>query len=447
MSDTETQTVKKQNSVIIQRLWWLQPAWLFAFVVGVTMTLAVLQSDRSYLLYNTPKYINATHGLMALGAIIVFAIGCNLAEVTGRKSEPIDRVAIPLLTSSLKFLFALTTFGYFVWLLVAIKNGFSISMLREVLFGDDAGAVYELATDVFANISGVTTCTQFAMAAVPLGVWLFATGYRNAIWFVGIIIAIAFARAFMLSERLSLVELVVPAGVIIVRQYFLNQRISSWAAWGLRGAPLFGVIVLMVFFGSAEYLRSWKLYQKDFDSIASFTVWRISGYYTTALNNGAMALETKANYALPYYTIQSLWAFPGVSTSPLGYKNLTGVNPENQHLYMLERFGTEELNNFGGLFGPALDYGTLGFLVFWFGSGFVSGRLHRSFLVGSLAGIMLYPLFFLAILEVPRILYLPNQRIFPSLVAIAAIVWLAYRQTRLSNATRGVPASKLQASR
>ena len=72
---------------------------------------------------------------------------------------------------------------------------------------------------------------------------------------------------------------------------------------------------------------------------------------------------------------------------------------------MLEQFGTPELNNEGRLFQPALDFGLGGYVLFWLASGFVSGRLYRHYLVGTLAGLTLYPLVVIAILETPRFLY------------------------------------------
>lgn len=423
------------SSVSIQRLWWLHPAWLFALINGSTIALAISQSEQNYLLYNTPKYINAYHGLLAIGVILAFMVGCNLALLTGQTPKQIPKQSMALLKSSVHGLFGLTIFGYMVWLFIGIKNGFSLSLIRDVLFGDDAGMVYEVATDVFQNISGVTTCTQFAIAAIPLGVWLYSTGYRQVAWLIGFVLAIAFFRAFILSERISLVELVVPATIVFVRQYMLNRKIPEVMGWCLTGAPFLGVLVLLLFFGSAEYFRSWKLYQKDFDSVAEFTVWRISGYYTTSHNNSAMVLETNQKFALPYFTIQSLWLFPGVPKSPFGYKNLTGQDPEQQHFNILEKFATEELNNYGGLFAPAFDFGIIGLFVYWFGCGFAAGKLYRCYRVGSIAGITLYPLVFLSILEVPRFLYIPNQRVFPSLIAIIGIIWLVSRQAQPANST------------
>lgn len=396
------------------------------------MALAISQSDQNYQLYNTPKYLTGYHGLLAIGSIVAFGIGCQFAIVTGRSPRPLDSESQPWLRLCFFAIFGLALFGYLVWFAVAIKNGFSIGLLRETLLGDDHKAAFLLSKEIFVSVPGVTTCAQFAPATIPLGIWLFSRNNRFLIVPLVIILLIGLARSLILNERIAFIELMVPASIITIRQFVLYRPIPWIAYAGLKIAPFLGIIVLLFFFGCAEYFRSWKFYQKDFDSIAEFTVWRLSGYYTTAHNNGAMALETGLDNRLPFFTFQSLWVFPGVSGLPIGFSNLVGVDALAQRDYMLERYGTIELNNEGGLFAPAVDFGILGFLVFWFGAGFLSGKLYRSFMVGSIAGIALYPFIFLGILEVPRFLYLSNQRVFPSLVAIIAIIWSVHYLSRMS---------------
>ncbi len=111
-----------------------------------------------------------------------------------------------------------------------------------------------------------------------------------------------------------------------------------------------------------------------------------------------------------------------MANSSFSYQALNGFDPEERHRETLERFGTPELNNQGGLFSPAMDFGWAGYFVFWSLSGVIAGRLYRGFLAGSLGGLLFYPLVFVAILEVPRLLYLSSVRSFPSLVLLCVIV-------------------------
>jgi hypothetical protein len=322
-------------------------------------------------------------------------------------------------------------FGYAAWLAVGVKNGFSIAVLRELLTTDDPLFAENLHRDVFNTIQGVTTCTQFGVAAVPLGVWLFFRGRRNVIWAIVGMFGLAVLRAIVFSERLAVIELLVPATIVTLRMQFLGHKCSSGRRWFFELAPIAGAIALLLFFGSFEYFRSWRFYRYEFDSYPQFVVWRVAGYYTTAHNNSAMALETRSPYPVPFATVQSLWTLAGMANKSLQYENVTAVNPDSRHLAMLEQFGTPELNNEGGLFQPALDFGLAGMLLFWFGYGFVAGRSYRFFLVGNLMGVMFYSLIFLAILETPRFLYLSYTRALPPvamLVLISAVVALCKKR-------------------
>jgi hypothetical protein len=424
----------------LRRLWWLHPGWLFAAVVGGTMGAAYAQTDAAYALLDTPKYINLDHVALAAAAILAFALGQQVAETTGRVPAKtpvgVNRVV--------RVWFWLTTclalFGYLAWLASGVSNGFSLATMSDLLTVDEPGFADQIKTEMFATIKGVTTWTQCALAAVPLGLWLlFVHGERVVVWPIGSLGLLATVRAFVLSERLALIELVVMGAVPLLRFCVLGCRVNPLTRLGLQLAPLLGVAALLLTFGTFEYFRSWRHYQHEYDSLASFTVMRVTAYYTTAHNNGAMAIETQRPYPLPYSTIYRLWSIPGLDRTAFGYEKLTGVNPKQQYEQMLERHGNPEFNNEGGLFQPALDFGWPGYLAFWFGAGFVAGRLYRHYLVGTLIGSALFPLMVLAILETPRLLYLANIRCIPALVALLATLWLAHRRPRAMSA----PASDL----
>jgi hypothetical protein len=120
---------------------------------------------------------------------------------------------------------------------------------------------------------------------------------------------------------------------------------------------------------------------------------------------------------------------------------MTGMDPEANHEAMLQQFGTPELNNEGGLFQPALDFGLAGCIVFWFASGWVSRNLYRAFLAGNLRGILLYPLVFLAILETPRFLYLCYSRSLPPLVMLVFVSAIAVYGKKRVQELSAVPAT------
>jgi len=411
----------------LRHLWWLGPARLFALVIGSTMLVAALQSDAAYRLYGAPKFISGKHLLLAAVVIGAFAIGRRLAVVTGAVPRATPRRRESAALAAFWVATALTVLGYAVWLAVGVKNGFRPALLREFLVSDDFLFAETIRDEMFIPLRGVTTCTQFGVAAIPLGLWLFFNGRRSLIWPIGLLLGLAAARALVFSERLAVIELLVPALVVTLRMAVLGRLLQPLTRWTLRLAPVLGIAGLLVFFGTFEYFRSWRFYQHEFDSYTEFTIWRLAGYYTTAHNNSAMALETQPTYSVPYTTVRQFWSIPGLDATPLGYTKITGIDPTVRHQRMLERYGTPELNNEGGLFQPSLDFGLAGLVLFWFALGFIAGRVHRAFLVGTLLGVTLYPLIFLAILETPRFLYLCYPRSLPAIVMLLLVHWLAAR--------------------
>ena len=118
------------------------------------------------------------------------------------------------------------------------------------------------------------------MIAVMIG---FLPGIRKQRFVKPAVVAIigtAFVRGMMLSERLALIELVVCLAVVFLRTDILGKVKQIDLQRAFRVAPVVGVLVLLVLFGSFEYYRSYRFYQKRFNNIAEFTVWRISAYYT-----------------------------------------------------------------------------------------------------------------------------------------------------------------------
>jgi hypothetical protein len=422
--DTRMSHSTDSTQLSLRRLWWLDPVWPFAAVVGVTIVVACLQSDAAFELYGTPKYVLPWHVLLAAGAILAFLVGRRLAETTGRTPEPTSASCNHIVRGWFHLTAALTVFGYTVWLAVGIKNGFSAALITELLFTDNPTLADHIRTELFPTLPGVTTCTQFGVPSMLLGLWLYFRGERQVLWGLGVLAVLALLRAIVFSERTAVLELVVPGVLVGLRLCVLGRPLPGWCRAGLQIAPLAGPLALVLFFGSFEYFRSWRYYKEDFDSYAEFTVWRLSGYYTTAHNNGAMALETHQPRPLPYYTLRPLWLFPGVRNSPFGYEQLTGFDPEENHTRMLERYGNIELNNEGGLFQPAIDFGLAGSLLFWCGYGFMAGRFYRGFQAGTLAGVTIYPLIYLSILEVPLVLFLCYPRLFPGLVTLVVVAWM-----------------------
>ena len=406
----------------------MHPAVLFGGSV-LTLAVAVGTSEAAFQLYSTQKYLESWHlavGFVAWGA---FALGVWLATATGKEpqaaSNKLDQLLVPVFWTA----YAMTMAGYAIWLLVGVKNGFSLAMLLDLLHGVEQSTADDLKQEMFTTIPGITTSTQFGIAAMLLGTWLYCRGRKWFLWPLLLLLAVAAGRALIYSERLALIELALPAVVVAIRLWLVGRPLGP--AWRLAifCLPLFGLPLLLVLFGAFESFRSWQYYKDDFDSLADFTIWRFFGYYSTAHNNGAMSLALRGPWPFPYTTFAWFWEFPLIKSGPLDYEQLCGVNPEDLHADTLLRYGNVELNNDGGLFTPARDFGWIGYAPFWAVYGFLAGKAYRGFLKGSLAGCMFYPLIMLALLELPRLQYLTATRTFPAVVLFATLLfWLSRRE-------------------
>jgi oligosaccharide repeat unit polymerase len=415
-------------------LWWLHPAWVFALVSGVTIVAAALLSESAYQIYGTGKFIDLEFVILAFLGIAAFIAGQWLGKTTGAAPRPCGRNARPRLAAWYWAAIGLSLLGYLLWFGVGALRSGALEAVKTIWNLDENEA--PIRTEIFPTTPGVTTCTQFGMAAVTLGL-LSGIGRRGVIvrrWLLGLLLFLATLRMLLISERLALIELAVPAVLLSLRLKLLTrENLSPKAVRRLALAPVAGIVGIVVLFGTAEYFRSWRFYQDRFDSVADFTLWRLSGYYTTGHNNSAMAMKTRGTWPMPYYTLASFWRFPLITGSSLSYSSVNGFDPEEVHRATLTRYGTPEMNNEGGLFSPAMDFGWIGYSIFWGVYGFIAGRLHRGFLAGSLNGLLLYPLVLMTFLEVPRLLLLCNVRTFPSLVLLGAVVGTeAWRNWRIA---------------
>lgn len=429
------------NSRPVHNLWWLHPIALFGSGTVLTLAIAVATSTWGFRLYDTPKYLEPWHLAMGMVAWIVFALGVWLATATGKVPQPATKQVDECLLPWFWLAYLLTMAGYGIWLLVGLKNGFSLGMVRDLLQGADEATADMIKNQIFPTIPGITTSTQFGIAAVLLGSWLYCRGNRKLLLPLLSLMVTGAIRALIYSERLAFIELVVPAVLIAIRLWLFGKPQRPWRRIALQSLPLIAVPAVIILFGLFESFRSWQYYKDSFDSLAEFTVWRFFGYYTTAHNNGAMSMTLRGPWPIPYTTFSWFWEFPLIENGPFGYQQLTGISPWDVHTDTLERYANSELNNDGGLFTPLRDFGWMGFGPFWLAYGFLAGKAYRGFLRGSIAGCIFYPFFLMALLELPRLQYLSATRTFPSMMLLFAMMaWLAWQE---HSTAHGRPAKPL----
>jgi len=402
-------------------IWWLHPLAIFGVVSGFVAVVAFLIPDTGYQdLWFTPKFFDGMGLAAVLAAIGAFAAGVLMPSIRFRGwSISEDPKLDPELSSrTLLILYrvaaALALAGYAVWIATAVSRGLNLAVLADVVAGKKL-VLYGIRMRYLGNIPGITTCTQFAVAAAVLAPLAGAQlGWKKIRKSLTLLFLLALLRAILNTERLAVVEMAVPMCVVVAAQV-LATTTRRWLRIWLKAAPVAGVALLFLVFSAFEYFRSWTSYYASIeDSFWEFAASRLLGYYVTAFNNGAYLMDRlSAPLGVPCFTGSFLWRFPLL-------KNLTeSIFPvssiSNNYFDILQSGANAEFNNGGGLFGPLLDFGRFGALAYWIAVGFVCGSLYRLFRRRSAWGLCLYPILFLGLLDVARGLYWAGGRAIPPL--------------------------------
>ncbi len=429
-------------------VWWLNPILLFTALNGGLALAAMATPDAAFAEHwSTPKFFTGQSMAVSMFCILAFALGALLPEAhfRGWAGARDTRSVAPLPVGTLLALYrtaiGLALFGYLVWGAIAISNGMSWQIVKDVV-SSKPGAAYLVRYKYLISVGGVTTATQFGVAAAILGSLVAAqTGWRKIWKSLSLLYALAVVRALLNTERLAILELVIPMVPVIVTQ-ILRPRAdgSRWLKRAITWAPLAGIGGVFVIFAAFEYGRSWTTYYSGGpDSFWTFAMYRLTGYYITALNNSSFLLSRLPTpEGIPFFTLNFLWHFPFVD------KMMHALFPTfdllDTYFSTLDTGANAEFNNGGGLLAPAIDFGSYGVTAFWLLAGLISGWAYRQFKRGAAWGLCLYPMLFLGTLEVPRGLYLSGGRAVPPICfLLLSASLLAIRQNRSTVAAEPAP--------
>ncbi len=410
------------------------PLTLTVFFYGPLLVLYLITSSSIFAVYFESRKAFSWSGLVFfVVALAAFAIAAAVgAALASRKpfrglgdgpraelSEGRRRSLVVLLEVAL----VLSIAAYAVWFGIGVTRAGGVLELLDVWRRDP----HLVKGELLGTVPGVTTMTQLAVGAIPLAV---AFGLANHRLMRGLVIAIfvlATIRAVLTSERLALIELVVPLVFIALAQ---------------RRAPPVKVVAAVVaagitvvsFFAVTELRRTY-VYTQDFSVATAGT--RFLGYYTTSINNG-FAVVDEYPAATPFLaTGEFLWQFPvlgdlrldhlpGLGTVSFRYQDASGIDSS----FWEGAFAAQGLDyEFNVLTTPgylAADFGWLG-LVGMLALGAASGALYRRSAASRFYA-ALYGVWVVGLLEFMRILYFTETRVFPAyLVFLAALLVLRRR--------------------
>lgn len=411
-------------------VWWLSPKaicllWTSLLVVAYLIPEAAFDEFA-----NAPKYIDFMYLLSMLGYFAVFwfgaSLGANSVRLRRRNRREIEEgLAFVMMDRSTQRVLivsgALAVISYVIWFAPMMTGG----AMSAILSGASAGTV---GRDIGNQVSGVTTLTQLGIANVIIAAYglfvcrshLTETMQRVCMLSIIALISLATFRSLAWAERLALIEVVVP---VVLIWLLSNRRITRRM---LAVLPVIGLMGGVVVFGVFEYFRSWGFYQDIYSNYLYFSIVRFLSYYFTSFNNGVLLVRDVDPSWLPINTLTFLFKFPFLPSDTLN--DLFAYYRGDVYVSALRFYGNPEYNTFSAPALLAQDFGlVLGGLVFGV-FGFFSGKLYRLFLSGSLAGLLIYPFWFVGFLDLGRILYWTTGRAFPAFVMLFFCIYL-WRQS------------------
>lgn len=428
--------------------WWLHPRNVVIFLVIPLLIGAYLVPENTYYaLYGSQKHVDLNFVLIALIVYAGFIVGSSFAVSLGTRPQWDEIIAYcrwivwPL--------WAATLFGYTVWyssaLIAAGGPGTLLDAVYVLIFDPELENAEYLKRELFDTIPGITTLTQCGILYATVETWLWLTRSsppRRCLMRFGLFATFVIPRPILLAERQAIIEVAIPIIVILAAWLYsrgLHRNLIRFAPLVL-GVGVFGLFAL------GEYFRSWNYYRLRYNgAYFEFAIDRFLGYYTTAINNAAVTYYYEPLQPLRY-TLTSLLNFPVVSeVSGDLYEALAGEG-YIETLALLDIYANPEFNNVA-LVGLLLNE----FSVFLapiaaFLLGLLATSLYNGFLKGRLIGALLYPSWFVGLLDISRIYYWSNQRYFPVL-AFLVVSLIAFRIFKMPAKRNDPPAPGTQRQR
>jgi len=423
-------------------IWWLHPGCVFG-VSGLLIAIAAYVIPESIYknYWRTPKFFDLTALEVSVACVAVFVFGTILsthyvARLPWPASKSIsEKIDWGVMTFFFRASFWLCLLGYAFWIGFAIQRGMTLSALLDVLAAEK-GAMYDARYSYLATVGGVTTLAEFGIATMIFGAIIgCCRGWRSVWWKLVLIVGLALIRALVNSERFALIELFVPFFVAaVVFWYRGSSQVNGFVRFLVKFAPVIGASALLLLFTGFEYFRSWKNYYagRDLD-LWEFGAIRLLGYYVTSFNNGAYFLSHLEPLNAPYFTFHFLWNFPlSIPVVRRLFPNpLLDSNDKWFYFPFLDRDANLEFNNADGMMFPAMDFGIAGGLIYWLLIGVACGLVYALHRRREPLGLLLYPLIYLGVMEVPLALYWSEGRALPSeclLLGAPLLFWYFRRQ-------------------
>lgn len=358
----------------------------------------VVPADAFTRMWGAPKYVGLPHLGLALVSLLALGGGMvwerTVAEGRRRRAR---LVRADLAVRAFRVLCRVALVGYLAWAAIGIARGVRLDDIEALLAGAPMAAT-EL-KNLLAPVGGVTTLTQVVPLAATLAGMLVSSGRGRVVrWPLAWLTVLTVLRAYLASERLAILELVLP----FVLGYLLTARPRPvrWRRPLTVLLPVAYAVAALALFSVFEYSRSWAFYREVRDtSYLDFAVERFAGYYTTSPNNGALLLELRPEVQPAPVSAEWLDQLPVLGES----LNLFGDRVPTTDL--LVNGANPEFNTEGALLTLAIDWGIPASLVLWAATGAGLGFVYRRVRTGDMAYLPLFATTFVGIVESGRYFY------------------------------------------
>lgn len=424
---TKTEADAGQHAVVLRfhPLWWMNPIWIVIVLMPVLIAYAYVTGPRQYALWRVPKFLDVDAATTIFLGLLALAIGMAVAGLVRPRRLPTELAISVRYIRRLRKLsnvsFTLLLFSYAIWSLLAVRGGLTGADIQAVM-GFERGAVSAI-KDRAAPVGGLTSFTQLGPVIVVLEIILLRAKMRSNRSVIYMILALATTRALFYGERLALIEVLIP---LCIASFALPSIERSMTRRKLANvAPIAALPMLWGIFAVFEYGRSWAAYRRSFNgSYAEFVTQRLTGYYATSINNSALFLREHPRLSDPLYSFASIWDAP-VASSLLGTPTAGAFGVRTWWRYTLTAEANPEFNNPGTFGVTAAELGVVGMIAYWLLVGACLMLAYRAFRQGSVFGVILLPVLYVGLVELPRIIYWAQGR-FTAAVLLLFVVFLLH---------------------
>jgi oligosaccharide repeat unit polymerase len=398
----------RQKSKIVELF---SPKVIFLLLFLPSILVFLLIPDRNFRLFFSSKKSSDLFAVTSFCfLILIFTLGTIFGEKIYSKDRFIKLGGDYSGKSIKNLLFLLTLISvaaYLVWFSLAIFRANGLGNFFEIYRVNP----FWVKSYFFATIPGITTLTQLSVATVPLMI-AFRTQKPKDVVLIVVVVALAFTRSIFASERLALIEILLPGSFVLLARHSVRRR--------------YFVPILILGFGSLTSFFVLSESRRSFVYTGSFSyfdaLYRFFSYYMTSINNGIFVIQQYQGVAPFHFTLQSIWKFPVIGDLVYRQFNLIVPSsfPEN---WLLESGNNPEYTTLTAVGEIYIEFGLFAFtILFLFGIavGFIFKLSRKSNFVMALYGFLLVGIF-----EFLREGYLWGVRVFPA-YTVFFIVFLTF---------------------